>query len=61
LQSKLLLLNIAGLITIVALSASPRSFAVEQPTDVPAWLQTHVGEGEGQIAQVVLQRARAFT
>src|SRR5215475_1871554 len=60
LQSKLLLLNIAGLITIVALSASPRSFAVEQPTDVPAWLQTHVGEGEGQIAQVVLQRARAL-
>jgi hypothetical protein len=60
LQSKLLLLNIAGLITIVALSASPRSFAVEQPTDVPAWLQVHVGEGEGQIAQVVLQRARAL-
>jgi hypothetical protein len=60
LQSKLLLLNIAGLITIVALSASPRSFAVEQPTDVPAWLQAHVGEGEGQIAQVVLQRARAL-
>src|SRR5262249_55579414 len=29
-------------------------------TDVPAWLQTHVGEGEGQIAQVVLQRARAL-
>jgi len=60
LQSKLLLLNIAGLITIVALSASPRSFAVEQPTDVPTWLQAHVGEGEGQIAQVILQRARAL-
>ena len=59
-QSKLLILTIAGLITIVALSASPRSFAVEQPTGVPAWLQAHVGEGEGQIAQVVLQRARAL-
>jgi hypothetical protein len=33
---------------------------VEQPTGVPAWLQAHIGEGEGQIAQVVLQRARAF-
>jgi hypothetical protein len=60
LRSRLLLLNIAGLITIVALSGSPRSFAVEQPTGVPAWLQAHVGEGEGQIAQVVLQRARAL-
>jgi hypothetical protein len=56
----LLRLNIAGLIVVVALSASPRSFAVEQSTDVPAWLQAHVGEGEGQIAPVVLQRARAL-
>jgi len=41
-------------------SGSPRSFAVEQPSDVPAWLRAHIGEGEGQIAQVVLQRARAL-
>jgi hypothetical protein len=27
---------------------------------VPAWLQAHVGQGDGQIAQVVLQRARAL-
>lgn len=27
---------------------------------IPAWLQSHVGEGEGKIASVVLQRARAF-
>jgi hypothetical protein len=33
---------------------------VEQSSDVPAWLRAHVGEGEGQIAQVVLQRARAL-
>ena len=47
-------------IIIVAVSGSPRSFAVEQPSDVPAWLRAHIGEGEGQIAQVVLQRARAL-
>ena len=45
---------------IVALSGLPRSFAAEQPSDVPAWLRAHVGEGEGQIALVVLKRARAL-
>jgi hypothetical protein len=54
-----LLLAFVGLI-VVALSATPRSFAVEQPLDVPAWLKAHVGLGDGQIAPVVLQRARAF-
>jgi hypothetical protein len=53
------LVNIFGLFAI-ALSASPRSFAAEQPSEVPAWLRAHVGEGEGQIAQVVLHRARAL-
>jgi len=53
------LLAFVGLI-VVALSATPRSFAVEQPLDVPAWLKAHVGLGDGQIAPVVLQRARAF-
>jgi len=43
-----------------ALSGWPRSFAAELPWLVPDWLQDHVGEGEGQIAQVVLQRARAL-
>ncbi len=47
-------------IAAIGLSASPRSFAAEQPSDVPAWLRAHVGQGEGQIAQVVLQRARAL-
>jgi len=61
LQLRLLLLaNIVSLNVIVALSGSPRSFAVEQPPDVPAWLRTYIGEGEGQIAQVVLERARAL-
>jgi hypothetical protein len=56
------IINIVSLIIIivVALSGLPRSFAAEQPSDVPAWLRAHVGEGEGQIAQVVLQRARAL-
>jgi hypothetical protein len=54
-----LLLLIVGLI-IVALSGPPRSFAVEQPSDIPAWLRVRIGEGEGQIAAVVLQRARAL-
>jgi hypothetical protein len=52
--------NIFGFFVIVALLASPRSFAAQQSTDIPAWLKAHVGEGEGQIAQVVLQRARAL-
>ena len=52
--------GIVGLSIIVALSGARRSFAVEQPPDVPAWLRAHVGEGDGQIAPVVLQRARAL-
>ena len=32
----------------------------EQPVDIPPWLQAHVGVGDGQIAEVVLQRARAL-
>jgi hypothetical protein len=49
------------LFIVIALSALlPRSFAAEQASDVPASLRAHVGEGESQIAQVVLQRARAL-
>ena len=56
------IINIVSLIivVIIALSSLPRSFAAEQPADIPAWLRAHVGEGDGQIAQVVLQRARAL-
>src|SRR6476620_4136427 len=65
LQSRSLLpfiVAIVGLISVVliALSGWPRSSAAEQASDVPAWLRAHVGEGEGQIAPVVLQRARAL-
>ena len=64
-QSRSLLPHIVTIVSlviagIIALSGLPRSFAAEQQSDVPAWLQAHVGEGEGQIAQVVLQRARAL-
>jgi hypothetical protein len=53
--------NIAGLfIVVLALSASSRALAVLQPSHIPAWLSAHVGEGEDQIAQVVLHRARAL-
>jgi hypothetical protein len=48
------------LVIAVALSASSRSFAVERQPDIPAWLRAHVGDGEGQITRVVLQRARAL-
>jgi hypothetical protein len=36
------------------------SLAAEQTSKIPAWLQVHVGTGEGQIAPLVLERARAF-
>ncbi|WP_371226177.1 hypothetical protein [Roseovarius sp. 2305UL8-3] len=33
---------------------------MSQGADIPNWLQRHVGTGDGQIAPVVLQRARAL-
>ncbi len=32
----------------------------EAESEVPDWLKAHVGENEGQIAQLVLQRARTL-
>ena len=51
---------IAALIVVFALAGSLRSLAAEQPSDIPAWLRAHVGDGDGQIAPVVLERARAL-
>src|SRR4051794_8106214 len=45
---------------VLVLSTSPRSIAAGQSADVPAWLNAHIGEGDGQIALTVLQRARAL-
>jgi hypothetical protein len=47
-------------IIVIAFLASPRSFAAEQTSDVPAWLMAHIGVDDGQIAQPVLLRARAL-
>lgn len=55
------IVNFFGVAIIVfAFLASFRPLAAEESADVPAWLKVHVGDGEGQIAQVVLQRARAL-
>ncbi len=55
-----LLLALVGLIAVAALSGLPRSFAAEELSDIPPWLRAHVGDGDGQIAPVVLRRARAL-
>jgi hypothetical protein len=59
-----LLLAIVAIASLImtwgAFSGWPRSFAAELPWLDLNWLQAHVGEGEGQIAPVVLQRARAL-
>jgi hypothetical protein len=54
------IIHIAGLAIIAAALGSTGSLAAELPSDVPAWLRAHVGDGDGQIAPVVLQRARAL-
>ena len=53
------LLNSVGIAILFTLMVSPLSLAAGQP-EVPAWLEARVGEGEGQIAPVVLMRARAL-
>jgi hypothetical protein len=65
LQSRSLLPHIVTIVSLViagmiASTGLPRSSAAEQASGVPAWLQAHVGGGEGQIAAMVLQRARAL-
>jgi hypothetical protein len=56
---RFVVLTIANISSLFFVVSSPRSLAAQQSSDVPAWLRAHVGEGEDQIAQVVLQRARA--
>jgi hypothetical protein len=61
---RFVLLNIVNafwlFVTVMSLSASPRSFAAEQRSAVQTWLKAHVGEGDGHIAPLVLQRARTL-
>lgn len=59
-QLRSLLLTLVVIVGFIALPGVARTFAAEQASDVPAWLKAHVGDGEGQITQVVLQRARAL-
>ncbi len=48
-----------AIMAIAAFAVLPtRTIALS--ADIPAWLQKHVGTGEGQIAPVVLTRARAL-
>ena len=56
----LAIVAIASLIMIGSALSGSRSFAAELPWLDPDWLKAHVGEGEGQIAPVVLQRARTL-
>ena len=51
--------TIAIVLGTVLLGPSPSS-GTGQPPDIPAWLQAHVGDGDGQIAPLVLQRARTL-
>lgn len=53
----LMRMGLALLIGVLALATPARA---EQAPDVPAWLAAHVGEGEGQIAPLVLARAQAL-
>lgn len=54
-----LLLTVAVLIS-VAVPGAPLLLAAEQTPEMPDWLRKHVGTGEGKIAPVVLERARAL-
>jgi hypothetical protein len=49
----------AAMALVGTISAGP-VHATALSTDVPEWLKAHVGTGEGKIAQVVLDRARAL-
>ena len=48
-----------GLLTL-AVSLCGQASAADQPARIPDWLKAHVGEGNGQIAATVLERARAL-
>ena len=56
-----LLLILAGILVAGAMSQSLQSHAAaSDPPPIPGWLKKHVGTGDGQIAPVVLERARAL-
>jgi hypothetical protein len=60
-RAGLLLRHSFRLLALVAVaSMAPRTTVAGQAADIPAWLMAHVGEGDGEIAPVVLERARAL-
>jgi hypothetical protein len=50
----------ASLSIFAALQGSLAATAGEKASALPAWLEAHIGDDEGQIARVVLERARAL-
>ena len=63
-QSRSLLPVIVAVVSVIVVPSPcrvcPDLLPRSKPSDIPAWLKAHVGEGDGQIAAVVLQRARAL-
>ncbi|MEM7073923.1 MAG: hypothetical protein AAF484_02475 [Pseudomonadota bacterium] len=49
-----------AVVSVIAVSGPAPAQATAKGQTIPAWLQRHVGTGEGQIAPVVLARARAL-
>lgn len=64
-QARSFLVKIAAtvgliIVGVAILPGAPRLSAAEPSSDIPAWLKAHVGDGDGQISQVVLERARSL-
>ena len=58
LRSVAQMLSLCSLALVIP--ATSQSLAAARQPDIPAWLGTYVGAGDGQIALPVLQRARAL-
>src|SRR3954451_572932 len=58
--SRLAPLSAINILVTVCLSVWSQCSVAGQPASIPMWLKEHVGQGEGQITEVVLQRARAL-
>ncbi len=58
---KSILAPILGIVfAAIAFAAPPPTLAAEPAPHIPAWLAAHIGDGNGEVAPVVLERARAF-
>lgn len=49
-----------GFVAAAAMAGAAQSSAAELQAQIPAWLRAHIGNDDGQIAPVVLERARAL-